>query len=74
MVIPASPALAYLNDAFLTGDAGRPLRVLAEYLQPLEIFEREKYTTPSYFLVRRAFSRMGRWATITRLHGISPAN
>lgn len=34
--------LTYQNDAFLDGDAGRPLRILAEYLQPLEAFEREQ--------------------------------
>ncbi len=34
--------LAYENDAFLTGPDGRPLRILAEYTEPLARFRREK--------------------------------
>ncbi len=34
--------LAYENDAFLNGPDGRPLRVLAEYLEPLARFRRAK--------------------------------
>jgi uncharacterized protein (TIGR00730 family) len=34
--------VAYLNEAFLDSDAARPLRVLAEYLEPLEAFCREQ--------------------------------
>lgn len=34
--------IAYLDAAFLGGDAGRPLRILAEYLKPLEAFRREQ--------------------------------
>ena len=33
-----SPQLAYLDSSFVNGDYGRPLRILAEYLQPLERF------------------------------------
>ncbi|HEY5678188.1 MAG TPA: TIGR00730 family Rossman fold protein [Myxococcales bacterium] len=33
-----SPRLAYLDPAFVNGDDGRALRILAEYLQPLERF------------------------------------
>ena len=33
-----SPQLAYLDPAFVNGDDGRALRILAEYLQPLERF------------------------------------
>lgn len=40
---PASdPVLAYLNETFLDSDGGRPLRILAEYLQPLQAFQRER--------------------------------
>jgi uncharacterized protein (TIGR00730 family) len=39
--IPTS-SLAYLDESFLTSDAARPLRILAEYLQPLEAFRREQ--------------------------------
>jgi uncharacterized protein (TIGR00730 family) len=34
--------LAYKNDAFLDSEDARPLRILAEYLQPLYAFQREK--------------------------------
>ncbi len=33
--------LAYKNAAFLESAAARPLRILAEYLEPLEVFSRE---------------------------------
>ncbi len=33
-----SPRLAYLDSSFVNGDYGRPVRILAEYLQPLERF------------------------------------
>jgi uncharacterized protein (TIGR00730 family) len=37
-VDPRNPDLAYQDDAFLSSDEGRPLRILAEYLEPLERF------------------------------------
>ncbi len=37
-----SQVLAYHNDKFLDGDEGRPLRILAEYLEPLYRFHIEK--------------------------------
>src|SRR5215475_12645541 len=39
---PTDPRLAYRDEAFLDSDAARPLRILAEYLQPLDAFERER--------------------------------
>jgi uncharacterized protein (TIGR00730 family) len=40
---PAStPQLAYNDQAFLDSDEARPLRILAEYLEPLERFRRER--------------------------------
>jgi len=36
------PVLAYHNEAFLDSDDGRPLRILAEYLEPLRAFTRER--------------------------------
>jgi uncharacterized protein (TIGR00730 family) len=33
--------VAYLDTAFLSSDSARPLRILAEYLQPLDAFRRE---------------------------------
>jgi uncharacterized protein (TIGR00730 family) len=38
----SSSRIAYLDKAFVEGDAGRPLRILAEYLEPLETFRREQ--------------------------------
>ncbi len=35
------PALAYRNEGFLDSDDARPLRILAEYLEPLQRFRRE---------------------------------
>jgi uncharacterized protein (TIGR00730 family) len=37
---PPKP-LAYRNQAFLDSEDGRPLRILAEYLEPLQAFHRE---------------------------------
>src|SRR5262249_45190888 len=34
--------LAYRDEVFLDSDAARPLRILAEYLQPLDAFNRER--------------------------------
>lgn len=38
----SDPMLAYRDDTFLESDDGRPLRILAEYIQPLQAFERER--------------------------------
>jgi uncharacterized protein (TIGR00730 family) len=38
----APPSLAYHDPAFLDGEDGRPLRILSEYLQPLQIFKRQR--------------------------------
>jgi uncharacterized protein (TIGR00730 family) len=38
---PARHPLAYRNEAFLESDAARPLRILSEYLEPLDAFRRE---------------------------------
>ncbi|MBC7174134.1 MAG: lysine decarboxylase, partial [Polyangiaceae bacterium] len=38
----SSPILAYHDREFLDGDGGRPLRILAEYLQPMQAFQRER--------------------------------
>jgi uncharacterized protein (TIGR00730 family) len=35
---PHSPALAYEDENFLEGEDGRPVRILAEYLEPLHRF------------------------------------
>jgi hypothetical protein len=38
----SDPVLAYYDESFLESDDGRPLRILAEYLQPLQAFRRER--------------------------------
>ncbi|MCA9530631.1 MAG: TIGR00730 family Rossman fold protein [Myxococcales bacterium] len=38
----SDPPLAYYDRAFLESDDGRPLRILAEYLDPLQRFRRER--------------------------------
>jgi uncharacterized protein (TIGR00730 family) len=40
--VDSDPPLAYRDPAFLEGEAARPLRILAEYLQPLESFRRQR--------------------------------
>jgi uncharacterized protein (TIGR00730 family) len=39
---PSRPTLAYHDLAFLDGDDARPLRILAEYLEPLAALRRER--------------------------------
>ena len=39
---PGGAPLAYKNDDFLDSEDARPLRILAEYLQPLYAFQRER--------------------------------
>jgi uncharacterized protein (TIGR00730 family) len=39
---PRHPELAYKNEPFLDSDDGRPLRILAEYLQPLAALRAER--------------------------------
>jgi uncharacterized protein (TIGR00730 family) len=38
----ADPPLAYYNHEFLESDEGRPLRILAEYLRPLQAFQKAR--------------------------------
>ncbi|MGA2778198.1 MAG: TIGR00730 family Rossman fold protein [Steroidobacteraceae bacterium] len=35
-ITPSTPALAYEDPEFLSSDAGRPIRILTEYLEPLQ--------------------------------------
>jgi len=36
------PTLAYRNHEFLDSEEGRPLRILAEYLQPMQAFRHQR--------------------------------
>lgn len=45
MVMPVRESksqMAYLDESFLGSDVARPIRILAEYLEPLEAFRREQ--------------------------------
>ncbi len=47
---PSRRPVAYLNERFLTSDDARPLRILAEYLEPLQRFRRARiYDTIVFF-------------------------
>ncbi|HEY8141930.1 MAG TPA: TIGR00730 family Rossman fold protein [Kofleriaceae bacterium] len=43
------PPLAYRDERFVSSDAARPLRILAEYIEPFERFKREKVTDTIVF-------------------------
>lgn len=47
----SDPALAYQNESFLDSDDGRPLRMLAEYLQPLQALPRERIAAAAQRLI-----------------------
>jgi uncharacterized protein (TIGR00730 family) len=44
-----NPPLSYRNREFLDSDQARPIRILAEYLQPMEVFEEEKISDTIVF-------------------------
>lgn len=47
---PSDPVLAYHDERFIDSDDGRPLRILAEYLQPMRVFRRERiHDTIAFF-------------------------
>ena len=41
-IVPPRNPLAYKNGNFLDSDDARPLRILAEYMQPMQAFHRER--------------------------------
>jgi uncharacterized protein (TIGR00730 family) len=52
------PKPAFLNAEFLDSDAGRPLRILSEYLEPRDRFEREQiHDTVVFFGSARVLDR-----------------
>ena len=38
----AAPPLAYHDESFIDSEEGRPIRILSEYLQPLQVFRRRR--------------------------------
>jgi uncharacterized protein (TIGR00730 family) len=51
--------LAYLDDAFMDGPAGRPVRILAEYLEPLARLQRERVHDTIVFFGSSRLSETG---------------
>jgi len=51
--------LAYENETFLGSDDGRPLRILAEYLEPLAAFRRERIENTIVFFGSARLARDG---------------
>ena len=53
------PPLAYKNEAFLDSDDARPLRILAEYLEPLHAFHHERICDTIVFFGSARLGRTG---------------
>jgi len=51
--------LAYKNEQFLDSDDARPLRILAEYLQPMQAFRRERVCDTIVFFGSARLSQTG---------------
>jgi uncharacterized protein (TIGR00730 family) len=63
------PPLAYRNPKFLDSDEARPLRIIAEYLQPLEVFRRHRVMDTIVFFGSarlRTDGPLGRFVTEAR--------
>jgi uncharacterized protein (TIGR00730 family) len=70
----AQQPLAYQNPGFLKSGAGRPVRILAEYLEPLKRFRDEKIQdTVVFFGSARVDSREQAERALRRLHAQNPA-
>ena len=68
------PPLAYEDERFLESDGARPLRILAEYLAPLEAFRREQIQDTVVFFgsARLAPRRAARALLRGRAHARAP--
>ena len=63
-----SQPMAYLDQTFLESDEGRPLRILAEYLEPLRRFKAENIQdTVVFFGSARIHSREHAEQALNRL-------
>jgi len=56
---PAPPAVAYENETFLDSDDARPLRILAEYLEPLQRFRQARVHDTIVFFGSARLSPVG---------------
>jgi uncharacterized protein (TIGR00730 family) len=62
--IPNGPPLAYRDESFLDSEEGRPVRILAEYLQPLHAFHEQRVHDTVVFFGSARVSEdgpMSRW-------------
>ena len=59
---PARTALAYLNPEFIESEAGRPLRILAEYLAPLRALEQARIHNTVVFFGSARITETGAFA------------
>lgn len=66
LLMSSDPVLAYQSDSFLDSDDGLPLRILVEYLQPLQAFQRERVHDTIVFFGRHGCAKMGRSGATTR--------
>lgn len=60
------PPLGYKDEKFLESEDARPLRILAEYLQPLRNFRASRSTTLSFSSGRPSLPQTARSVAITR--------
>jgi hypothetical protein len=49
MSVPRNATVAYKDEQFLDSEDARPLRILAEYLEPLQAFHREQVSDTIVF-------------------------
>jgi hypothetical protein len=64
--------LGYEDEAFITGEAGRPIRILSEYLQPLERFRRANIRDNGIFRIGAFVFRRTDGALLQRRTGTCP--
>ena len=67
------PILAYHDPQFLDSDEARPVRILAEYLEPLRAF-REAHVHDTVVFFGSARAPAVRWSTTPRPPRSSPAS
>ncbi len=56
---PDNPPLAYKNEAFIDSEDARPLRILAEYIEPMQVFRREDVKDTIVFFGSARLSESG---------------
>ena len=73
--VPAEQPLAYMMDDFLLSAEGRPVRILAEYLEPLRRFRQQQIQdTVVFFGSARVLSKAGADENLARVAGTVLSN